>query len=104
MPGFIEIARETLDIIANNGYSLGSKFFRLTDTPNQLSKVVLYAPMQVREAVKVLDANHVTHECELKVDMLDSLTSAKINGVGKTLVLNFANAVIANAICCCRGS
>lgn len=92
MVNYLEIAQKTLDIIKTNEYIVEDKKTVLSDSPQLLRGVVVYTPQKVAEALDELEKNQREFSCEINVDMLDSLTSAKVNGVGKVLVLNFANA------------
>ncbi len=92
MKNFIQIARETLDIIKANGYLISGKNVVLSDNPQSLQEVVVYTPEKVAEALIGLEKNGRKGSRSINVDTLDSLTSAKVNGLGKVLVLNFANA------------
>lgn len=92
MQNFIQIAQETLDIVKTNEYVVEDKKIALSNDSNSLREVVVYTPERVAEAVAELEKNGRVGKGEIVVDTLDSLTSAKVNGVGKTLVLNFANA------------
>lgn len=92
MVSYFQIAKETVDIIKANGYTFSDKRVVLSDDPQLLQHVVVFTPEKVAEARTALDLNKRTGAGEIKVDFLSSLTSAKVNGIGKTLVLNFANA------------
>lgn len=92
MKNYVEIAKETLNIIESNGYTIDSKFISLAKNNNDLTRTVVYDPKNIVEVKNNLQNIKSVNKCEIKVDMLDSLTSAKLNGEGKTIVLNFANA------------
>lgn len=91
MKNRIQIARETLDIIEANEYIVSDKRIVLSNNSQSLCDVVVISPKKVEEALTKLDKNQLESLGEIQVDMFDSLTSAKQNGVGKVLVLNFAN-------------
>ena len=92
MTNYREIAQETLAIIDANGYKIGDTTVKLSEDPKGPRDVIVCTPEKVQMAVRELNESQGTNECEIRVDMLDSLTSAQKNGVGKMLVLNFANA------------
>ena len=88
----MEIAQETLAIIEANEYYAFDKKIALSENPDALRKVIVYSPQKVACAVSEQTTLTGNNACSFRVDLLDSLTSAKQNGLGKTAVLNFANA------------
>lgn len=92
MKNYRQIAQETLDIIKANEYVFSDKKVAISENPQSLQEVVIYTPEKVAEALIELEKNVRQNSGEIKVDILDTLTSARVNGYGKTLALNFANA------------
>lgn len=92
MKNYRQIAQETLEIINSNEYFFSDKKIVISDDPQSLQEVVIYTPEKVTEALMELEKNVRQSSGEIKVDFLDTLTSARVNGYGKTLALNFANA------------
>ena len=92
MQNYKQIAQETLEIIEANNYVVKDKLVRLSNKPQYLREVIVYDFDSVVASVRTLKENIRISIGEIKVDTFDSLTSAKVNGVGRVLVLNFANA------------
>lgn len=92
MKNYVEIAQETLSIIEANEYEFSGEMVTLCDDPQALREVVVYTPEKMAAAVAELEKNNKSRAGEIKVNMLHSFSSAKEEGVGKVLVLNFASA------------
>lgn len=86
-----QIAQETLEIIDSNGYDIEDRHIALSERPYELRAVNVYTPERALMAVQSLNDSMRNAVGEILVDRLDSLASARINGKGNVLVLNFAN-------------
>lgn len=91
---YANVARETIEITKKNEYTIQGEKITLFPEQGLARKVLIYRPEDVAKAVALLESDNRSNECQIIVDKLDSLTSAKINGEGKTLVLNFADAYV----------
>lgn len=90
-----DIAQDTLQIIKNNFYKFDGQKIILSNNPQKNREVYVCTPDIVSKNLQLIldDINGKENDgAAIKVDELDSYESAKINGIGKTLVLNFANA------------
>lgn len=83
-----QIARETLSILEQNGYSLGGEQIVLSPAPSAFREAELYTP----ERIDALSLPEKRLRGEILVELADSFEAAKKFGIGRTLVLNFANA------------
>lgn len=91
LKNYRQIAQETLEIIDSNGYDMEDKHIALFERPYELRAVNVYTPGRALMAVQSLNNSMRNAVGEILVDRLDSLASAKTNGKGNVLVLNFAN-------------
>lgn len=91
MTNYKQIAQETLDIIANSGYSLEGENSSLG---GNFDKAIVISPqvaLRIAEGAK-RKSDCDTGCCEIIVENIDSFEAAKKYGIGQTFVLNFANA------------
>lgn len=90
----IKLAQEALDIIKAGYYETDGRRVPLGLSAEQTSDVKIYTPELVRDcAEKAANGGFSRYEnTEVFADRLETFTSVRENGIGKTIALNFANA------------
>ena len=89
-----EIAKQTLEIIEAGHYECNGKTVPIGLSAEQVKDVKVISPSRVRECVETADRGGFTKRASTEVyaDSLETFESVRVNGKGKTIALNFANA------------
>lgn len=88
----IDVTKETLNILNTGYYDLNGKKIILTVNPKDFEMVRVIKPTDVLYYINEIRNIQSNSLGKIIIDELDTFDSARINGTGRTVVLNFANA------------
>ena len=87
-----EVTKETLEILQKGYYEVDGKRIVVADPPERAQRVFVATPECVASSLRSARERNVGKPCPVTVEDGDSFSAAMRSGVGRTVVLNFANA------------